>query len=213
MTVIELFTSQGCASCPPADSLLNDLATRSDVLPLSEHVDYWDYLGWRDPFARVENTQRQRGYARRLGQSYVYTPQFVVHGVTQAVGRDRTAVLQLISEAQTRPDRVTLDIERSDDGGLVARLEHAALPSPADIWLVRFDPAHVTVVADGENGGRSIRNVNVVRGFTLVGHWSGEAMSLPLPEISPADSSYAVLVQESDAGPILGATRLQVPGR
>lgn len=212
MTVIELFTSQGCSACPPADNLLNDLASRPDVLPLSEHVDYWDYLGWRDPFGRVENTQRQRGYAHRLGLSYVYTPQFVVHGETQAVGRDRTAVLRLINEAKARPDLVSVGIERRDDGALMARLEPAVLPSPADVWLVRFDAAHVTAVADGENEGRSIKNVNVVRSFTRVGRWSGEAASLPLPELSPTDS-YALLVQESNAGPILGATRLQIPGR
>ena len=212
MTVIELFTSQGCSACPAADSLLNELASRPDMLPLSEHVDYWDYLGWRDPFGRIENTQRQRGYAHRLGLSYVYTPQFVVHGETQAVGKDRAAVLRLINEAKARPARVDVGVERRDDGGLSARLEHTVLPSPADVWLVRFDPTHVTAVADGENGGRSIKNVNVVRGFTLVGHWSGEAASLPLPEISPADN-YALLVQESNAGPILGATRLQVPER
>lgn len=212
MTVIELFTSQGCSACPPADNLLDDLASRPDVLPLSEHVDYWDYLGWRDPFGRVENTQRQRGYAHRLGLSYVYTPQFVVHGETQAVGRDRIAVFRLINEAKARPDLVSVGIERRDDGTLMARLEPAVLSSPADIWLVRFDPAHVTAVADGENEGRSIKNVNVVRGFTLVGRWSGEAASLPLPELSPTDS-YALLVQESNAGPILGATRLQIPSR
>ena len=100
-----------------------------------------------------------------------------------------------------------------DVAALAARLGEAALPVPADIWLVRFDPVHVTTIADGENGGRSIRNVNVVRDFTLVGQWTGERTSLPLPRMPHSDSAYAVLVQERDAGPILGATRLAVPPR
>jgi hypothetical protein len=208
LTVVELFTSQGCSACPQADALLIDLAKRPDVLALSEHVDYWDYLGWRDPFARAENTQRQRAYARHLRLSYVYTPQFVIQGMAQAVGRDRAAVLQLIAEAQALPVTVALTIERGDDGRLAARLERAVLPAVADIWLVQFDPSRLTLVAHGENGGRSIENVNVVRGFTLLAQWNGDPLLLLLPGIAPADGSFAVLVQQGDAGRILGAARL-----
>lgn len=213
VTVVELFTSQGCSACPPADALLRDLVKRPDLLPLSEHVDYWDYLGWRDPFARAELTQRQRAYARRLGLSYVYTPQFIVQGVAQAVERDRASVLRLIADVQTLPEAVVLDIVRSDDGTLVARLERTTLPSAADIWLVQYDPARVTLVAQGENVGRSIENVNVVRQLTLLAQWTGEPKSVPLLGDPPIDGSFAVLVQQSDAGPILGAARFQVPAR
>lgn len=213
LTVVELFTSQGCSSCPPADGLLGDLAVRPEVLALSEHIDYWDYLGWHDPFALADNTRRQRSYARRLGQSYVYTPQFVVHGVVQSPGKDRLSLLHLIKEAEAQPARVSVEIETHDEGALAARLAAAALPKPADVWLVKFDPAHVTAIANGENEGRSIRNVNVVRAFTLIGRWSGEPASLSLPKIYPSDSAYAVLVQETDAGPILSATRLPAPMR
>lgn len=213
LTVVELFTSQGCSSCPPADGLLGDLAERPELLALSEHIDYWDYLGWHDPFALADNTRRQRKYARRLGQSYVYTPQFVVHGMMQNSGTDRLGLLHLINEAQKQPARISVDIDEHQGGGLAARLGEAALPVPADVWLVRFDPVHVTTIGDGENGGRSIRNVNVVRDFTLIGRWSGDRASLPLPKIPSSDSRYAVLVQESDAGPILGATRLTIPQR
>lgn len=211
VTVVELFTSQGCSACPQADALLRDLAKRPDLLPLSEHVDYWDYLGWRDPFARAELTQRQRAYARRFGLSYVYTPQFVVHGVAQPVSRDPAALLELIREVQSRPHRVLFDIVPADQGRLVARLERAELAGAADIWLVQFDPRQMTLVARGENGGRSIENINVVRGYTLLKQWAGEPALVPLVANTSDHGDYAVLVQQPDAGAILGAMRFQIP--
>ena len=111
LIVVELFTSQGCSSCPPADRLLGDLAERPELLALSEHIDYWDYLGWHDPFALADNTRRQRKYARRLGQGYVYTPQFVVHGIMQNSGKDRLGLLHLINEAQKQPVPVSVEID------------------------------------------------------------------------------------------------------
>jgi hypothetical protein len=213
LTVVELFTSQGCSSCPKADALLRELTARPDLLPLSEHVDYWDYLGWRDPFARAELTQRQRAYARRLGLSYVYTPQFVVHGIAQRALPDQASLLKLIEDAQALPQSVTFEIVPGEEGGLVARLERADLPREADIWLVQFDPEHVTMVSHGENRGRSVHNVNVVRELTLLSRWTGEPKSIPLWGGPVSDGNYAVLVQQSDAGPILGAARFQVPAR
>src|SRR5512144_1822690 len=112
---IELFTSQGCSSCPPADAFLGELAKRPDVLALSEHVDYWDYLGWKDPFASSENTQRQRAYSRRLGSGYVYTPQMVVQGTGQIAGTDRHGVLELVARARDL-QFVPVDVNRTEDG-------------------------------------------------------------------------------------------------
>jgi hypothetical protein len=213
LTVVELFTSQGCSACPKADALLRELTARPDLLPLSEHVDYWDYLGWRDPFARADLTRRQRAYARRLGISYVYTPQFVIHGMAQPASRDQAAVLKLIEDVQALPQSVAFEVVHGEEGPPVARLGPTDLPQEADIWLVQFDPEHVTMVLHGENRGRSVHNVNVVRELTLLSRWAGEPKSIPLWGASESDRNYAVLVQQSDAGPILGAARFQVPAR
>lgn len=213
VTVVELFTSQGCSSCPPADALLRDLVQYPDLLPLSEHVDYWDYLGWRDPFAHPDLTQRQRQYAQQLGLSYVYTPQFVIQGTVQAGGRDRASVLKHINEMQALSQPLVVDIQRDEDGQLAVRLERMVLPSAADIWLVHYVPARTTAVAHGENSGRVIENINVVCDITLLEQWTGEQKMVPLSRELPTDGHFAVLVQHKNSGPIIGAARLQVPPR
>jgi hypothetical protein len=211
LTVVELFTSQGCSSCPPADAFLGELAKRRDVLALSEHVDYWDYLGWKDPFATSENTQRQRAYARRLGLSYVYTPQMVVQGMGQISGADRDGVLELVARAKDLP-LVPVNVNRSGEGAMVAQLGPATLPGAVDVLLVRFDPKHSTSIARGENGGRQVQNYNVVRGFTRLAMWNGESTSLPvLPPCQGVGESCAILLQQADGGRILGAARFDVP--
>jgi hypothetical protein len=211
LTVVELFTSQGCSSCPPADAFLGELAKRPDVLALSEHVDYWDYLGWKDPFASSENTQRQRAYARRLGLSYVYTPQMVVQGTGQIAGADREGVLALVARAKDLP-LVPVDVNRTGEGAMVARLGSTTLPAAVDVLLVRFDPKHSTTVARGENGGRQVQNYNVVRGFTRLAMWNGEPTSLPvLAATQGVGETWAILLQQTDGGRILGAARFEVP--
>lgn len=211
LTVVELFTSQGCSSCPPADAFLGELAKRPDVLALSEHVDYWDYLGWKDPFASSENTQRQRAYARRLGLSYVYTPQMVVQGMGQIAGADREGVLALVARAKDLP-LVPVDVNRTGEGAMVARLGSTTLPAAVDVLLVRFDPKHSTTVARGENGGRQVQNYNVVRGFTRLAMWNGEPTSLPvLAATQGVGETWAILLQQTDGGRILGAARFEVP--
>jgi hypothetical protein len=211
LTVVELFTSQGCSSCPPADAFLGELAKRPDVLALSEHVDYWDYLGWKDPFASSENTQRQRAYARRLGLSYVYTPQMVVQGMGQIAGADREGVLALVARAKDLP-LVPVDVNRTGEGAMVARLGSTTLPAAVDVLLVRFDPKHSTTVARGENGGRQVQNYNVVRGFTRLAMWNGEPTSLPvLAATQGVGETWAILLQQTDGGRILGAVRFEVP--
>lgn len=212
LTVVELFTSQGCSSCPPADALLGELAKRPDVLALSENVDYWDYLGWHDPFASHENTRRQRAYSRHFGLSYVYTPQIVVQGAMHTTGTDQEQVQRLIARAHSLP-MISIGIHRDETGRLVAKLSDVSLPEVVDVWLVRFDPSHATAVADGENSGRQIINYNVVRAFTHLASWDGSARIVPLPEPPPAadDTDEAILVQQPSAGRILGAVRMQVP--
>jgi hypothetical protein len=208
IVVVELFTSQGCSSCPPADAFLGELAGRPDVLALSEHVDYWDYLGWPDPFGLPENSRRQRAYAQHLGLSYVYTPQVVVQGRWHAAGGDRSGILRLIAEAETQPE-VQVTVDPTGDGAWIARLAPATLAQHVDIWLVQFDRRHSTHVGRGENGGRHVENHNVVRGFTRVAEWRGEPASLPFA--LGKGERCAVLVQQADGGRILGAAQCDEP--
>jgi hypothetical protein len=205
--VVELFTSQGCSSCPPADAYLGELASRPDVLALAFHVDYWNYIGWTDPFAAKWATQRQRDYARSLAQRYVYTPEIVVGGAAHEVGSDRAGVERLIS-AHRRDDGPRVALSRRADGAIALSVSAAPAQTPATLWLVRFDREHETPVLRGENGGRMLRNVRVVRAIEEIGGWSGQALELTLgPErlAGPGDGGCAVLVQAHGAGPILAA--------
>ena len=209
IAVVELFTSQGCNSCPPADRLLGELAQRGDVIALSLHVDYWDYLGWKDSFAFKATTARQHAYARALGGRGVYTPQMVVGGVAHAVGSDGAAVSGLIEKAK-RTAALPILIER-EGAGMVVRLPASSVPKGAVIWFVEFDARHDVPVARGENGGKTLSYHNVVRRMEKLGSWDGTAQRLTLPPVSPSRAGgCAVLVQAGDAGPILGAVKIDL---
>jgi hypothetical protein len=199
--VVELFTSQGCSSCPPADAFLTDLAhQRRDVLPLAFHVTYWDYLGWKDPYSLDAATVRQREYASHLGEDGVYTPQMVVDGSAGFVGSDRAQGLKVIAAA----DRKQVPVSVSRDGqGLLIKVGSGA--GQAQVLLVGFDPSHETQIGRGENGGRTLLESNIVRSLTPIGAWSGSAVELRQPP--PAGEGFAVLLQAED-GRIIGATRL-----
>ncbi|MBK8176752.1 MAG: DUF1223 domain-containing protein [Rhodospirillales bacterium] len=207
LTVVELFTSQGCSSCPPAEAFLGELARRPDVLAISEHVNYWDYLGWVDPFADDAITQRQRRYARRLGLNYVYTPQIVVRGQTQTTGADRTGVLKMIAQADPAIS-TDLRVTRAGENQLVIDLPAADVRDEVDVWLVEYDPEQTTSVDRGENRGRSIRGFNVVRNLERLTTWRGEprTFSVVVDSLSTG-GKCAILVQQADAGPILAAVR------
>jgi hypothetical protein len=201
--VLELFTSQSCSSCPPADALLAALAaTRDDVLPLDFHVDYWDYLQWRDRFSSRAATQRQRQYSVLLG-SEVYTPQLVVDGQLQAVGSQRDAVLAAIASARAalRPGPA-LSLAAAGDGLVV---DIGAGTGSGEVVLLGFDPQHVTQVAAGENAGRTLREVNVVRSITPLGHWTGAVLHTIAGRAE--GDRHAVLLQAAD-GRILAAAVL-----
>ncbi len=196
--VLELFTSESCSSCPPADRLLGELATeRSDVLALAFHVDYWDQLGWRDRFSSPDATARQRAYAERLGTE-VYTPELVIDGQATAVGSDRQAVLTAL---QRPAPGVALGATVA--AGRVA-IEVGSGRGRAAIVLVGYDPRRETAVGGGENGGRKLVEFNVVRSFAVVGHWSGRP--LQLQAAAGPGERQAVLLQSAD-GAILASTR------
>jgi hypothetical protein len=199
--VVELFTSQGCSSCPPADALLRELARRDDVLALGFHISYWDRLGWKDPLSSEASTERQRGYARRLNGGQVYTPQIVVEGSSDLVGSNRAAVLKALSEARPvtaaavafAPDRRSVRI------GPGTGTDSAS----GSVLLVRFVRHQTTQVAAGENAGRVLQDANGVRSLTVLGEWTGAARDFAI-EPPAAGEGLAVLVQAPD-GKILGA--------
>jgi hypothetical protein len=210
LTVVELFTSQGCSSCPPAEAFLGELAKRDDLLALEMHVDYWDYIGWKDPFASPALTERQRHYNKRLGRGYVYTPQIVVDGVTEAVGSDKRAVERQIEAARAQPrPRVEIKVFTTGAGRLAVQLPQGETGKLCDVILVGFDAEHMTKVLRGENGGKTLSNYNVVREIQRVGFWSGQAATIELPRLDPAARrGWAVIVQGERTGPVLGAARI-----
>ena len=202
--VVELFTSQGCNTCPPADALLAELAERPGIVALSLHVDYWDYIGWEDPYADAAYTRRQRAYQRRLDNRFIYTPQMVIDGVQDVVGSRRQEVERALDEARARPKLAVVLTE----AGIT--LPQGEVPEGgATVWLALLDERHETPVGAGENRGRTLVNAHVVRSLTQVAEWTGEALTLPLD--TPREGRYAcaVLVQENGAGRILGAAFME----
>ena len=167
------------------------------------HVDYWDYIGWKDPYADAGHTRRQRDYAAKLGLRYVFTPQMVVQGASSATGSNQTAVLGLIGRDRGQ-DRVEVKLSRDPSGLVTASLPANLKAEEADIWLAFYDREHVTDVRRGENGGRTLRNFNVVRKLVHIGSWRGEAVDIPIRAMSEGDAC-AVLVQSARTGRILGA--------
>jgi hypothetical protein len=208
---IELFTSQGCSSCPPADLNLGKLATRPDIVALSFHVDYWDYIGWKDRFASKESTERQRVYARTLKQRYVYTPEMVVDGRAHEPGTKVSAIEALLADARRQSARrTTPELKRAADGALAISLAAARLDQPADVIVFAYDRRHSTPIERGENNGRRLENFNVVRHFERVSRWDGAEQQWTVPaDRFQLDQGIAVLVQQADQGPVLGANKLE----
>lgn len=202
-TVLELFQSQGCSSCPPANANLNAIADRPDVLALSFPVTYWNYLGWKDTFSQPAFTQRQKDYAAGPLHSQVGTPEMVVNGRIDLIGQDRGEV-----EAALRRGGAPGGPAVRFETGRVSIAAGISLPRPADVWLVRYDPRTLNVpVKRGENAGRTLPHRNIVRQLVRLGDWNGAAASYALPPASDPALRTAVLVQAGRGGPILGAGR------
>lgn len=211
--VVELFTAQGCSTCPPADAYLGELASRPGIIALAFHVDYWDYIGWDDPFASKAATNRQRSYAKQLGLRYVYTPQMVINGTMEGVGSSREAISQLIADAAAdKNPHVGVAVTRAPGGQILVHIEAGQTAEPATIWLVGFDREHTTQVPRGENEGRVLRDYQVVRSLKEIGSWTGEALDLSLAEnAATGDGGVGVLVQLRGTGRILGAACVKTP--
>ena len=208
--VVELFTSQGCNSCPPAEALLRELAEEDGIIALELHIDYWDYIGWPDPFASPVMTARQRSYLRDLRLRYVYTPQMVIDGRYDVVGSDRRAVRAAIEKAAA--DRVAIRVELSgDDGGKIIIPAGHAPAGGAKVWLAIYDDNLETEIPSGENAGRTLRSRNVVREFVDVGTWVGEPMEIAVDLQAALDrgrAGCAVLLQQGETGAIIGAVAM-----
>jgi hypothetical protein len=208
--VVELFTSQGCSSCPPADSYLGQLSRRKDVLPLSYHVDYWDYIGWKDQFADPAYVGRQRAYAMTLGHHMVYTPQVVVAGAVDAQGADRAFIEQKIREAKARQRMYPLEVARDPQTGQVLlQLPEAPLPVPATIWLVTYQYKDEAAIDRGVNTGRTLDSFNTVRSLQKVAVWNGHAATVPLQLDAKAKAqkpnACAIVANLADYGPVVAA--------
>jgi hypothetical protein len=196
--VIELFTSQGCSSCPPADALLGQLSRQPGVIALAWHVDYWDHLGWRDRFASRAATDRQRSYARQLGGG-VFTPALVVDGGRVVVGSERGAVEAAIGAARVLPIAVTLS--RAGDS-----VEVSAASGPVRAQRIVYDPEQATAVGAGENDGTRLREFRIVRAVETLAEWDGAARRISTTPAGPGQG-LAILVQSADLR-ILGAADL-----
>jgi hypothetical protein len=202
--VVELYQSQGCSSCPPANANLNAIADRADVIPLSFAVTYWDQLGWKDSFARPQFTARQWDYAHSGGRAQVATPQMVINGGRQTiVGSNRQQLEAAIAAARHGAGpRITF----ADHKVSIGAMDTAKLST---VWLVRYDPRSNNVpIRAGENGGRTLPHRNIVRQLVSVGIWSGAAKSFAIPANPDPIYRTAVLVQRGKGGPIAAAARL-----
>jgi hypothetical protein len=214
--VIELFTSQGCSSCPPADRLLGKLAQREDLIALTFAVDYWDYLGWKDTLASPIHTSRQRDYARARGDGQVYTPQVVVNGIEHVNGSQEREIEAAIERTRARLKGQRLQIAAwSDDAGLVVETGPAPAgmaEATAIILLALVQRRAEVAIGRGENHGRTITYTNVVRDLKLLGRWTGTARTYRLPkaEIGTVAMDFCtVLVQQGRSGPIIAAVEVR----
>lgn len=206
--VVELYTSQGCSSCPPADEILAAMAADSSLIPLALHVDYWDYLGWKDKFADPRFTERQKAYAQAAGDRMIYTPQMIVNGVERVVGSRPDEILEAIQAHTARPVTVRL-IARREGGDLFIRAE--AVPPqdrPLRIDLVRYKPSEEVAIQRGENAGVTMTYTNIVTDWDHLADWRGtEALEMRVPLAGSAPA--VVLVQGEGPAEIIAASALK----
>lgn len=203
---VELFTSQGCSSCPPAERLLAELADHREIVALSYHVQYWDHIGWRDPYGDPRCQERQEHYRAWLNTRFLYTPQMVVGGRFDVVGSRRAEVAQRIEEAGQAP-QVAMQVMESHVGPSVSLPTGSVGPKGAALLAVRYLREATTKVKRGENAGRTLRERNIVRDLQRLTVWSGEERIVPLPAGPDREHGQAVLLQDLASGRILAAAK------
>jgi hypothetical protein len=207
--VVELFTSQGCSSCPPADRLMHDLAKRDEVIGLALHVDYWDYIGWEDEYADPNHTLRQRAYARQGGRSMIYTPQMVINGQHDVVGAQTRELERLINAHLTAAPEAEVVATRSGND-VIVDVTPVELPEGEtfDVRVVQYSPMRHASIRRGELAGHELDYANVVESWQVAGQWDGVAPQQFSAKLT-SDLPAVVLVQRVGHGPIVAATRLK----
>jgi len=211
--VLELFTAEGCTSCLPADSNVNAWAGRRTVLVLTYHVDYWDYIGWRDTKADAAFAARQQGYMTALRHNMVYTPQLVIGGSDDELGVDKEGVATALADSRHIAGMIPLRWLKDQEGHLLIDLPMTAIDKPATLWLITYRRQVETEIMAGENAGKRLTSLNVVRSVEKLGTWSGLAMHLPVSLNRqaggdlPADAA-AIVANQAEFGPVIAATAI-----
>jgi hypothetical protein len=208
--LLELFTSQGCSSCPPADALLGEFTKRSDVITLSFNVDYWDYLGWADTLAKSEFTKRQMDYARARGDGNVYTPQIVVNGKQHAVGSRKADLNAALKQSHSTDTPLKLSVSETEISVSVGASEK---PWSGTVWLMAVTEQIEVPIERGENSGMNAVYHRVVRSLTPAGMYKGQAMTVALPRatvVLPDTGRLVVVLQEDMTGPVRGLSQLRL---
>lgn len=207
--VVELFTSQGCSNCPPADALLGEMTQNENIIPLSWHVDYWDYIGWEDTFADPAFTARQHGYARAAHSSVVYTPQMIISGSTHVAGNSPMTVFQEVSAEFEAPDPLSITIMRTGETFNLSITAAGDGPrGGVDVQLIGYVPHSIVDIRRGENANTRMEYHNTVRSWQLMGQWDGAGVFTVEFTVSD-DHHYVVIAQQEGLGPILAAARVE----
>jgi hypothetical protein len=206
--VVELYTSQGCSSCPPADAFFARLAGDPEVIALALHVDYWDYIGWKDTFGNPLFTKRQKAYAKASGSRMIYTPQIIVGGEDRVEGNDPVAVAELIRRHADKGGPVRLTVSRMGDRVSIRAEAQPPLDRAARVQLVRYTPERTVEIARGENAGRQVTYHNIVTEWRVLGDWSGRE-PLEIEADAPGAEPVVVLIQRDGPAAILAAARVK----
>ncbi len=206
--VVELYTSQGCSSCPPADRILHELADREDVIALALHVDYWDYIGWKDPFGNPAHAERQRAYARAGQRRTIYTPEMIVNGETDIVGAKPMKLSEAIAAHAQMAPKARVTLTRSGEDVQIVAEALTDLGGPVTVHALRYTPRATTQIKRGENRGRTLEYANIVEDWTVLGEWDGKSQ-LQMSATMSGDKPCVVILQGADVGPIVAAARLR----
>lgn len=206
--VVELYTSQGCSSCPPADAFMHELANRDDVIALALHVDYWDYIGWKDSFASPDNTMRQKAYAAANNRRSVYTPQMIIDGQDHVVGNQPSNVTKLINNHLGRSQTVQLSLDRVGNSLRINAKALRPFTSPLSVQLVRYQPKATVDIRRGENAGKRISYAHIVTEWHELKSWHAQS-PLSIKTRVSGDEPVVVLIQRFGMGPIEAAAELR----
>lgn len=206
--VVELYTSQGCSSCPPADAFLGELAKDQRLIPLALHVDYWDYIGWADSFAQPGFTRRQHAYAKATGAKMVYTPQLIIGGQVADQDNGAEGIWQQIADQAAVAPQVGLDLRREGEMLTIRATAEVPQAHPLAVQLVRYVPEKVVMIERGENAGQTITYHNVVTSWERLAEWDGQA-PLEISATVSGDAPAVIIVQRAGPGEILAAARVE----